>query len=193
MRFSGLDTELFGAMSSTFESEFEDALASVPDDQFDRSRFVPSVGPLDAEVMLVGEAPGEQEVEAGEPFVGSAGGRLDSALESLGVDREDVYITNLVKVRPPENRDPRRAEIDAWWPVLEAEIARVDPAVIVSLGSFAAREILDTDENISDVHGETFEREGRDVVPTYHPAATFYDESKEGEMEADLKSVFDRL
>ncbi|WP_227374315.1 uracil-DNA glycosylase [Haladaptatus halobius] len=180
-------------MSPTFESEFEDVLAAVPEEQFDRSRFVPSVGPLDADVMLVGEAPGEQEVEQGEPFVGSAGGRLNSALESIGVGRRDLYITNLVKVRPLENRDPRRAEIDAWWPVLEAEIERVNPTVIVPLGSFATRELLDTDENISDVHGETFELADHDVVPTYHPAATFYDESKKGEMEQDLKSVFGRV
>lgn len=179
-------------MSSTFESEFEEVLAAVPDEQFDRSRFVPSVGSFDADVMLVGEAPGEQEVVQGEPFVGRAGGRLNTALESIGVARNDLYITNLVKVRPPENRSPQRTEIDAWWPVLDAEIERLNPSVIVSLGSFATREILGTDENVSDVHGRTFEFEGYDVVPTYHPAATFYDDSKEGEMERDLKTVFER-
>ncbi|GAA0201860.1 uracil-DNA glycosylase family protein [Haladaptatus pallidirubidus] len=179
-------------MSSTFETEFEDALATVPTEQFDRSRFVPSVGPFDADVMLVGEAPGKQEVAQGEPFVGRAGGRLNSALESIGASRNDLYITNLVKVRPPENRSPRRTEIDAWWPVMEAEIERVSPSVIVPLGSFATREILDTDENVSDVHGQTFEFDEYDVVPTYHPAATFYDDSKEGEMERDLKAVFER-
>ncbi|SIR00518.1 DNA polymerase [Haladaptatus litoreus] len=179
-------------MSSTFETEFEEVLAAVPDEQFDRSRFVPSVGPFDADVMLVGEAPGEQEVTQGEPFVGRAGGRLNTALESIGVARNDLYITNLVKVRPPENRSPQRAEIDAWWPVLDAEIERVAPSVVVPLGSFATREILGTNENVSDVHGRTFEFDGYDVVPTYHPAATFYDGSKEGEMERDLKTVFER-
>lgn len=179
-------------MSSTFESEFEEVLATVPDEHFDRSRFVPSVGPLDADVMLVGEAPGEQEVEQGEPFVGSAGGRLNSALQAVGVDRDDLYITNLVKVRPPENRDPQRDEIDAWWPVLEAEIERVDPDVVVPLGSFATKEVLGTDENISDLHGQTLEFEGRRVMPTYHPAATFYGESKKEEFEADLRRVFER-
>ncbi|WP_327050911.1 uracil-DNA glycosylase [Halomicrococcus gelatinilyticus] len=179
-------------MSSAFESEFEDALAAVPDEQFDRSRFVPSTGPLDADVMLVGEAPGAQEVEAGEPFVGSAGGLLDSSLASIGVDRDDLYITNLVKVRPPENRSPRRAEIDAWWPVLAAEIERVAPEVVVPLGSFATGELLSGDEKLSDVHGQTFERDGYDVVPTYHPAATFYDDSKEGEIERDLAAAFER-
>ena len=175
-----------------FESEFEDALASVPDEQFDRSRFVPSDGPLDADAILVGEAPGEREVEEGAPFVGPSGGRLDSALEAAGVDRDDLYVTNLVKVRPPENRDPHRDEIDAWLPVLEAEIERVDPDVVVPLGSFAARELLDTDENVSDLRGRTFERDGYDIAPTYHPAATFYGEDKREALEADLRAALDR-
>ncbi|MFH5801229.1 uracil-DNA glycosylase [Haladaptatus sp. CMAA 1911] len=179
-------------MRSTFESEFDDVLATVPDEHYERSRFVPSVGPLDADVMVVGEAPGEREVEEEEPFVGSAGGRLDSALDAIEVGRDELYITNLVKVRPPENRNPHRDEIDAWWPVLREEIERVNPSVIVPLGSFATREILDTDENVSDIHGRTFEMEGRDVVPTYHPAATFYDESKKVELQRDLEAAFER-
>ncbi|ESP89960.1 uracil-DNA glycosylase [Candidatus Halobonum tyrrellensis] len=178
--------------ADSFEAAYEDALADVPDEQFDRSRFVPGVGPDDADVMLVGEAPGADEVEAGEPFVGSAGGRLDAALDDAGVDRADLYVTNLVKVRPPENRDPHRAEIDAWLPVLDAEIRRVDPDLVVPLGSFATEELLDGDAKISEVHGERFEREGYDVVPAYHPAATFYsDEAKEA-FAADVETVFGR-
>ncbi|MFC6766292.1 uracil-DNA glycosylase [Natrinema soli] len=142
-----------------FDAEFETVLETVPDDQFDRERFVPGVGPLSADVMLVGEAPGEREVEQGEPFVGQAGKQLDRALEAIGYDRRDLYITNLVKGRPPENRDPYVDEIEAWWPVLEAEIERVDPSVLVPLGSFATDELLDTDETITDLHGREFERE----------------------------------
>lgn len=179
-------------MSRAFESEFEDVLSSVPVEQFDRSRFVPSVGPLDADAVLVGEAPGEREVERGEPFVGPSGRRLDSALEDVGVDRDDLYITNLVKVRPPENRDPHRDEVEAWWPVLEAELERVAPEVVVPLGSFATREVLDTDENVSDVRGRTFERPAYDVVPTYHPAATFYGDEKRSALTRDLRTAFDR-
>ncbi|MDF9747001.1 uracil-DNA glycosylase [Natrinema salsiterrestre] len=174
-----------------FDVEFADALETVPDDQFDPDRFVPGVGPLSADVMLVGEAPGEQEVAQGEPFVGQAGNQLDRALEAIGHDRRDLYVTNLVKVRPPENRDPYVDEIDAWWPVLEAEIERVDPAVIVPLGSFATAEILDTDETITDLHGREFERDGRVIVPAFHPAAALYDRSKVDAVEADLRTALE--
>ncbi|ELZ02637.1 uracil-DNA glycosylase [Natrialba asiatica] len=173
-----------------FETAFADALESVPDEHVDRERFVPGVGPLSADVMVVGEAPGKQEVAQGEPFVGQAGSQLDRALESIGYDRRDLYITNLVKVRPPENRDPHADEIEAWSPVLEAELERVDPIVLVPLGSFATAELLETDETITDVHGREFEREGRTVVPSFHPAAALYDRSKVDAIESDLATAF---
>ncbi|XVH31238.1 uracil-DNA glycosylase [Haloferacaceae archaeon DSL9] len=178
------------AASDAFESVFAAALAAVPDDQFDRERFVPSAGPLDASVMLIGEAPGGDEVAQGAPFVGQAGKQLDRILADIDIDREELYITNLVKVRPPENRNPHRAEIDAWWPVLRAEIDRVDPAVLVPLGSFATKELLDTDEGVTALRGREFEVRGRRVVPTFHPAATFYDRSKRETIEADLREIF---
>ncbi|MFC4439765.1 MULTISPECIES: uracil-DNA glycosylase [Natrialbaceae] len=174
-----------------FDTVFADALETVPDDQFDPERFVPGVGPLSAEVVLVGEAPGEQEVAQGEPFVGQAGKQLDRALESIGHDRRDLYITNLVKVRPPENRDPSVAEIEAWWPVLEAELERVDPSVLVPMGSFATAELLDTDETITDLHGREVARDGRTVVPAFHPAAALYDRSKVDAIESDLATALD--
>lgn len=176
---------------SDFEERFEEALAEVPDEHVDRSRFVPGVGPLDADVVLVGEAPGETEVREGEPFVGRAGSRLDRALEAAGVDRSKVYITNLVKVRPPENRTPHVAEIDAWRPVLDAELERISPAVVVPLGTTATRALLDTDEGITDLHGRRFERDGRTIVPAYHPAASLYDRSKGDAFEADIRAAFE--
>ncbi|MFD1565845.1 uracil-DNA glycosylase [Haloarchaeobius amylolyticus] len=174
-----------------FDAEFADVLAAVPDDRFDRERFVPGAGPLAADVMLVGEAPGKQEVKQGEPFVGQAGKQLDRALEAIGLDRAELYITNLVKVRPPENRDPYVAEIEAWWPVLEAEIERVDPTVLVPLGSFATDELLETDETITELHGQQFERQGRIVVPAFHPAAALYDRSKVDAVESDLRTALE--
>lgn len=174
---------------SDFETRFEEVLSEVPDEQFDRERFVPGAGPTDADVMLVGEAPGAQEVEDGRPFVGNAGRRLDSILEDIGVDRDRLYVTNAVKVRPEDNATPRRPALDAWWPVFEAELAAVDPDVVVTLGNTATRELLSTDEGITALHGRSVERDGRTVVPTFHPAATFYDESKRDDLEADLRAA----
>lgn len=177
---------------TAFEAEFADVLAGVPDEHFDRERFVPGVGSFDADVMLVGEAPGGNEVKQGEPFVGRAGQQLDRILEDLGIAREDLYITNLVKVRPPENRDPYVDEIASWWPVLEAELDRVDPDVLVPLGSFATQEVLDTDETITDLRGEEFEPDGRLVRPTFHPAAALYDRSKLPRITGDLERALAR-
>lgn len=181
------------AVDWEFETEFADVLAAVPDEYFDHDRFVPGIGPCSADVLLVGESPGGQEVTQGEPFVGPAGAQLDRALESIGRDRRDLYITNLVKVRPPENRDPHVAEIEAWWPVLKAELDRIDPRVVVPLGSFATARLLDTADTISDVHGSEFEVDGRTVIPAYHPAAALYDRSKVDHLEADLAAAFEHV
>lgn len=170
-----------------FETEFEEVLTNVPKEQYDRDRFVPGSGLFDAGVVLIGEAPGEQEVEQNEPFVGPAGKRLQSTVSDVGLDRATLYITNLVKIRPPENRNPHREEIEAWKPLLDAEIERVDPAVVVPLGTFATREMLDTEKTISELRGTAYERSGRLVVPTYHPAASFYDESTQNALTDDLR------
>lgn len=170
-----------------FETEFEEALTNVPEEQYDRDRFVPGSGSFDAEIVLVGEAPGEQEVEQNEPFVGAAGKRLRSTFGDTGLDRATLYITNLVKVRPPENRNPHREEIKAWKPLLDAELERVDPAVVVPLGTFAIRELLDTEKTISELRGTAYEQSGRLVVSTYHPAASFYDESTREALADDLR------
>lgn len=175
-----------------FETTFEDALEAIPSESYDRSRFVPSVGPLDAPLMLIGEAPGEQEVEQGEPFVGPAGGQLNSILESIELERDDLYLTNLVKVRPPDNRDPHQQEIEAWQSVLDAEIERVDPIRIVTLGTVASHALLDTDANMSDIHGSSTERDRYTIVPTYHPAATFYDDRVQQKIEEDVRTAAEK-
>lgn len=152
--------------------------------------FVPAVGPLEAEFMLVGEAPGANEVEQGEPFVGRAGKTLDEILHGIGVERSEVYITNLVKVRPPQNRDPKRDEIEAWRPLLDQEFEEVDPESVVALGNFASRELLETSKGISAIHGSEYHVDGRKVYPVFHPAATLYDRSKRPELVEDLRKAF---
>jgi DNA polymerase len=173
-----------------FKQRYTDFFETLHPDYRNEERFVPAVGPEDAEVMLVGEAPGANEVEQGEPFVGRAGEKMNDVLHDIGVDREDLYITNLVKIRPPENRDPKKEEIEAWAPLLEQEIQEVDPDIILTLGNFASREMLDTKKGISKIHGRIFSREGREIMPIYHPAATLYDRSKTPDLEKDLRKAF---
>jgi DNA polymerase len=141
--------------------------------------------------MLVGEAPGADEVEEGEPLVGTAGRRLGSVLADVGVDRDRLYVTNAVKVRPEGGAAPRQPAVDAWWPVFEAELEAADPDVVVTLGDTESRELLSTDEEIAEIRGRPVERGGRTVVPTVHPAATFYDESRRGTLEADLRTALE--
>ncbi|MFB6181269.1 MAG: uracil-DNA glycosylase, partial [Candidatus Nanohalobium sp.] len=94
------------------------------------------------------------------------------------------------KIRPPENRDPKKDEIEAWRPLLKQEIEEVDPDIIVTLGNFASRELLDTKKGISSIHGRIFSREGQKIMPVYHPAATLYDRSKTPEFKEDLRKAF---
>ena len=174
----------------TFREKYPEFFENLDSDHMNNARFVPAVGPKDSEVMLVGEAPGANEVEEGEPFVGRAGEKMNDVLHDIGVDRSDLYITNLVKVRPPDNRDPKKDEIEAWAPLLEREIEEVEPDVVLTLGNFASREMLDTRKGISQIHGRIFTREGRKIMPIYHPAATLYDRSKTPDLEKDLRKAF---
>lgn len=173
-----------------FREKYEDFFETLHPDYMDEERFVPAAGPEDAEVMLIGEAPGANEVEEGEPFVGRAGEKMNDTLGDIGVERSELYITNLVKIRPPDNRDPRKEEIEAWKPLLEQEIEEVDPEIILTLGNFASKELLGTDKGITQIHGRIFSREGRKIMPIYHPAATLYDRSKTPELEEDLRKAF---
>ncbi|MFB6181053.1 MAG: uracil-DNA glycosylase, partial [Candidatus Nanohalobium sp.] len=132
-----------------FREKYSDFFETLHPDYFDEERFVPAVGPENAEVMLIGEAPGANEVEEGEPFVGRAGEKMNDVLSDIGVERKDLYITNLIKIRPPDNRDPKKDEIQAWKPLLEKEIEEVNPDIILTLGNFASKEIIDTDKSIT--------------------------------------------
>lgn len=173
-----------------FKSKYQDFFETLHPKYFDEKRFVPAVGDESSDYLLIGEAPGANEVEQGEPFVGRAGERMDNILSDIGVSRSELYITNLVKVRPPDNRDPKKKEIEAWSPLLEEEIENVDPEIIITLGNFASKYMLDTSKGISQIHGRIFTREGQKIMPVYHPAATLYDRSKGPELEKDLRKAF---
>lgn len=140
-----------------------------------RGRVVFGSGNSDAQILFVGEAPGKKEDELGIPFVGSSGRILDKALESIHLKREDIYITNICKCRPPENRDPLPEEIQECWPWLEKQIAIIDPKIIVTLGKFALNSFI-PNAKISEVHGQIIEINlpkigKRKIFPIHHPAA----------------------
>ncbi|WP_276299241.1 uracil-DNA glycosylase [Halorussus lipolyticus] len=155
-----------------------------------RSRIVNGIGPDDADVVFVGEGPGEQEDQQGEPFVGRSGTILDDKLRDRGLAREDVRITNCVRCRPPENRDPTSDELDNCFPYLESEIEQIDPQLIVTLGKVPSQNLLDRDVAVTKEAGsiEQVELGGavRDVLICVHPAATLYDSSQEETLDAAL-------
>ncbi len=128
-------------------------------------------GAADADVMFVGEGPGQREDEQGLPFVGPSGDILERLLGEIGLARKDVYIANVVKCRPPGNRDPRPDEIDACKDYLRAQLRLVDPAVVVTLGNFAAKLLLRTETGITRLRGTAYPWWNRYLVPTFHPAA----------------------
>ncbi|MFC7018650.1 MULTISPECIES: uracil-DNA glycosylase [Haloarcula] len=144
-----------------------------------RSRIVNGVGPADADLLFVGEAPGANEDEQGEPFVGRSGDVLDETLRDVGLDRGDVRITNCVRCRPPDNRDPHTDELANCREYLETEIDRVDPEVVVTLGKVPAQHLLDRDVAVTGeagtVHDVAIAGSPRRVLVCVHPAATLYD------------------
>lgn len=138
-----------------------------------RTNAVPGEGPLDADVMCIGEAPGVNEDKQGRPFVGAAGQFLSELLAAAGLQRDEVYICNVLKCRPPGNRDPLPAEIDACSEYLDLQIDMVDPLVIVTLGRFSMSKWF-PQQAISRIHGSVKETDGRFIVPMYHPAAALH-------------------
>lgn len=137
-----------------------------------RTQAVFGVGNPSAELMFVGEAPGRDEDLQGEPFVGRSGQLLDRLiLEELGLTRADVYIANVLRCRPPNNRDPLPEEIESCRPFLEQTLDLVDPKVVVTLGNFASKLLLDTKDGITKLRGNVYPWKGRKLVPTFHPAA----------------------
>jgi DNA polymerase len=139
-----------------------------------RTQVVFGQGDPRADLMFVGEAPGFHEDRQGIPFVGPSGQLLNRLLEGIGLRRQDVYICNLVKSRPPQNRDPQPDEIAACRPWLDAQIRLVDPKVVVTLGNFAAKTLLETTTGITRLRGQTYPFQGRVLLPTFHPAAALH-------------------
>ena len=139
-----------------------------------RTQVVFGQGDPHAELMFVGEAPGFHEDRQGVPFVGPSGQLLNRLLEGIGLRRQDVYICNAIKSRPPNNRDPLPDEIAACRPWLDAQIRLVDPKVVVTLGNFAAKTLLETTTGITRLRGQTYPFQGRVLLATFHPAAALH-------------------
>lgn len=154
-----------------------------------RTTLVFGVGDPGARLMFIGEAPGRNEDLKGEPFVGAAGKLLDELLASIGLDRSQVYIANVLKCRPPGNRDPLPDEAATCTPFLNEQVRLIAPDVIATLGKHATRHVLDTDRPISALRGRLFHVDGRRVVPIFHPAAALYDQSKRGVLFDDFKRL----
>jgi DNA polymerase len=145
-------------------------------------------GSVDAEVVFVGEAPGKNEDESGRPFVGAAGKFLNELLESIGLKREDIYITSILKYRPPNNRDPKPEEKEAFWPYLQAQLAIIRPKLVVTLGRHSTNCFL-PDLQISKAHGQV-QRQGKlTILPLYHPAAALYNSSMRHILMSDFAAI----
>ena len=153
-----------------------------------REKGVPGEGPSNAEIMFIGEGPGFHENMQGRPFVGAAGDLLVELLASIGMKREDVFITNVVKCRPPGNRDPAQEELKACKPYLDQQIQIINPSVIVTLGRFSMARFI-PQAKISEIHGQTIRVKGMLVVPFYHPAAALHRPSLRSVVEEDFAKL----
>ncbi len=154
-----------------------------------RTHAVPGEGPADAEIMFIGEAPGYYEDKQGRPFVGASGKLLEKLLAGIGMTREDVFITNVVKCRPPANRDPLPAEIDACVPWLHRQIELLDPLLIITLGRFSMAQFFPATARITRVHGQPLMQEERAIIPMFHPAAALRNPNWMRDMEADFAQI----
>jgi uracil-DNA glycosylase family 4 len=158
-----------------------------------RTQVVYGVGSPDADLLFIGEGPGFHEDKQGEPFVGAAGQLLNRMLAEIELPRESVYICNVVKCRPPGNRDPLPDEIEACTPYLREQIELIDPVVVVTLGNWATRFILDKQISISRVRGQRFPWSGRTVIPTFHPAAILHGGGENSNQMTALRTDFQEI
>jgi uracil-DNA glycosylase len=154
-----------------------------------RHSIVLGEGNRKADIMLVGEGPGAEEDAQGRPFVGKAGQLLDKMFQAIDMRREDLYITNVVKCRPPGNRTPLDDEAEACLPILRMQYALIKPKIVVCLGATATRHVYERDARITRVRGQWLEKNGTLFLPTYHPAALLRDETKKKDVWEDLQSI----
>ena len=158
-----------------------------------RTNLVLGEGSPNAELMFVGEAPGRDEDLQGKPFVGRAGKLLGKIIEAMGLKREDVYIANILKDRPPENRNPQEDEIKACIPYLKEQIKIIQPKVICALGTFAAQRLLEEETTISKLRGKFYVYEGIKFMPTYHPAYLLRNSKEKATVWSDMKLIMKEL
>ena len=158
-----------------------------------RQNIVFGVGNKNASIMFIGEGPGADEDRLGEPFVGRAGKLMNMGFKMVGIDRNDVYIANIVKCRPPQNRNPEDDEATACLDYLRNQVILVKPKVIVLLGSTALKNVLGKEYSITASRGKWIEQKGIKYMPTWHPAALLRDENKKVEFWKDLKEVVNLL
>ncbi len=153
-----------------------------------RTKAVPGDGRFNAEILFVGEGPGFHEDQQGLPFVGASGKYLEQLLELIGLTRKDVFITNIVRCRPPQNRDPERLEIEACEPYLDRQIALIQPKIIATLGRYSMAKFF-PDGKISKIHGVAKKEDGRIYYPLFHPAAVLRNPALREPMEEDFKRM----
>ena len=158
-----------------------------------RTSCVFGAGSKSADLLFVGEAPGDNEDKTGTPFVGRAGKLLNEYLDAVGIERESVYIANILKCRPPKNRDPLPSEEDACIDFLHRQIALLQPKLIVCLGRVSAKRLISKSFKISQEHGAWFDYNGVPITAVYHPALLLRDPRKKGDMLIDMQMISDRL
>ena len=188
------DVSLFDSMNKIADDSLPRILADIGDCtrcklHRGRTKLVFGDGNPDAQLVFVGEGPGRDEDAQGLPFVGRAGKLLNQMIEAMGLQRKDVYICNVVKCRPPENRTPEKDEVEICSPFLLRQLDAIAPKVIVCLGSVAAQTLLETNRGISHFRGEWLEFRGRKLMATYHPAYLLRNPSAKGEVWKDLQKV----
>lgn len=182
-----LPSEVGGASLHDFYLEIKDCQKCALSES--RTNFVFGTGDPNANLMCIGEAPGHEEDQQGEPFVGAAGALLNRILQSIGFERQEVYIANIVKCRPPQNRNPEAEEAETCLPYLKKQIAMVQPKLILLLGRVAAHYMLQTTASLAELRGQIYDCESAKVLVTYHPAALLRDKQRKRDTWSDVKKL----